>query len=267
MSKTQELHESFVQQLEQLVTGDDWTEMMRTASRFHNYSARNVMLIHAQRPDATRVAGFSTWKKVGRNVKRGAKGIAILAPCTFASLPTSHDEVSPLATRVGFRTTWVFDESDTEGEELPHVSPTLLNGEAPHELWNLISEMIKERGFTIDRNDCSPANGITKWLGKSVTVRPDLDPAQATKTLTHELGHIICDHGTEPRTPRDIAEVEAESIAHIVCAAMGLDSASYSFPYVAQWSDGDITLVRSTADKVVRLAHEVITQLETRQQE
>lgn len=263
MPTTAELHDQLVQQLEQLVTGDDWTAMMNAASRFHGYSARNVMLIHAQRPDATCVAGYGTWKKLGRQVKKGAKGIAILAPC-----PTRHaddNDATLSTTRMIFRTAYVFDEADTEGEELANVLPVLLDGEAPDAVWVSIAQLIEERGFTIDRRDCSPANGVTRWLDRSVSIRPGLEPAQAVKTLTHELGHIISDHGTDPRPPREVAEVEAESIAYIVCSVMGIESDSYSFPYVARWSDGNIDLVRATADRVVRRAHEVITQLTTRQ--
>jgi hypothetical protein len=263
MPTTSELHDQLVRQLQQLVTADDWTAMMHAASRFHGYSARNVMLIQAQRPDATRIAGYGTWKKLGRHVKKGAKGIAILAPCPTRTA-TDNDE-TPSTRRVNFRTAYVFDEADTEGEELANVLPVLLDGDAPHAVWVSIAELIEEHGFTIDRRDCSPANGVTRWLDRSVSVRPGLEPAQAVKTLTHELGHIICDHGTEPRPPRDVAEVEAESIAYIVCAVMGIESDSYSFPYVARWSGGDIDLVRATADRVVRRAHEVITQLTTRQ--
>lgn len=261
MPTTNELHDQLVRHLEQLVSGDDWTAMMRAASRFHDYSARNVMLIQAQRPDATRVAGFSAWKQLGRNVKKGAKGIAILAPC----LRKHDDNEEAAATRLTFRTAFVFDEADTEGNEIVEISPTLLTGDAPGEMWQIISGLITERGFSLDREDCSPANGITRWLDKRVSIRPQLKPAQAVKTLVHELGHIICDHGSEPRPQRDVAEVEAESIAYIVCAATGIESDTYSFPYVAQWSNGDINIVRTTAERVVRLAHEVITQINNRQ--
>ena len=263
MPTTKELHEQLVRHLETLVTGEDWTAMIDIAARFHDYSARNVMLIHAQRPDATRVAGYHAWRKLGRNVKKGAKGIAILAPCPARTNGDNDD--APQLARMNFRTTWVFDEADTEGEELVDVRPVLLDGEAPHAVWISIAGLIEERGFTIDRRDCSPANGVTRWLDRTVSVRPHLEPAQAVKTLTHELGHIISDHGAEPRPPREIAEVEAESIAYIVCAYLGIESDSYSFPYVARWSDGDMNLVRTTADRVVSRSHEIITQLTTRQ--
>lgn len=264
MPTTTELHEKLVHQLEQLITGDDWTAMMHTISRFHSYSARNVMLIQAQRPDATRVAGYSTWKQVGRQVKKGAKGIGILAPCRTRT--TQHDDEQLTTSRVTFRMAYVFDESDTEGEELTEVTAELLAGEAPENIWSIVVEMIEARGFSLDRQDCTPANGITRWRDKSVSVRPQLEPAQAVKTLLHELGHIICDHGSEPRPSRDIAEIEAESIAYIVCAAIGIESNDYSFPYVAHWSGGDINLVRTTADRVVSRAHEIITDITNSQQ-
>jgi hypothetical protein len=264
MSKTKELHDQLVHHLEHLITGDDWAAMMRVASRFHTYSANNVALIHAQRANATRVAGYQTWKKLGRQVTKGAHGIAVIAPCPYPLKQNVDDDAK--ATRLGFRLAWVFDEADTEGPHLPDVAPVLLEGDDPDGLWHHVAALIGERGYTIDREDCTPANGVTRWQERRVSVSPHLTPAQAAKTLTHELGHIISDHGIEPRPPRTVAEIEAESIAFIVCAAVGIESANYSFPYVAHWSDGDITLVRTTADKVVRLAHEVITNLTTRQQ-
>jgi hypothetical protein len=254
MTTTQDLHDQLVKQLEGLVTGDDWTAMMRVASRFHTYSARNIALIHVQRPDATHVAGYGTWKTLGRQVRKGAKGITILAPCPTRN---SDDET----TRTFFRTAHVFDIADTDGDDLPEVAPRLLNGDAPRAAWNGLAEIVTNNGFTLDRQDCSPANGVTRWLDRTVSVRPQLEPAQAVKTLAHELGHILCDHGTDPRPPRSLAEVEAESIAYIVCAALGIESDDYSFPYVARWSDGDINLVKTTADRVVRRANEVLTLL------
>jgi hypothetical protein len=262
MSKTKELHDQLVQHLEHLTTGDDWAAMMRVASRFHTYSANNVALIHAQRPNATRVAGYQTWKTLGRQVKKGAHGIAVIAPCPYPKKQNDEDDQSA---RLGYKVAWVFDEADTEGPDLPDVAPVLLDGDDPDGLWHHIAVLIADRGYTIDREDCTPANGVTRWQERRVSVSPHLAPAQAAKTLTHELGHIISDHGTEPRPRRAVAEIEAESIAYIVCAAAGIESASYSFPYVAHWSDGDINLVRTTADKVIRLAHEVITNLTIRQ--
>lgn len=254
MTTTRDLHDQLVKQLEGLVTGDDWTAMMRVASRFHTYSARNVVLILVQRPDATRVAGYGTWKKLGRQVRKGARGIAILAPCPTRN---SDDET----TRTFFRTAHVFDIADTDGNDLPEVAPRLLDGDAPRTAWDGLAKLVADNGFALDRQDCSPANGVTRWLDRTVSVRPQLEAAQAVKTLAHELGHIICDHGTDPRPPRNLAEVEAESIAYIVCAALGIESDDYTFPYVARWSDGDIDLVKTTADRVVSRANAVLTQL------
>jgi len=250
-----DIHQTLVDELETLVTGDDWLNMLHTASRFHRYSVRNILLIQAQRPDATRVAGYTTWRSVGRQVRKGAHGIAVLAPCTYRTTDADTDTARTLK---GFRVAHVFDISDTDGEPLPDVTITLLTGDAPTGLWDAISDQIRTLGYSVDREDCSPANGITRFHDKTVSVRPDLEPAQAVKTLTHELGHILCGHGDEPDLDRDKAEVEAESVAHIVCTAAGLTTTSYSYPYVARWSGGNLDVVRATADHVIKVARQIL---------
>lgn len=250
-----DIHQQFVDELENLITGDDWLAMLQTASRFHRYSARNVLLIMAQRPDATRVAGYTTWRQLGRQVRKGAHGIAVLAPCTYR---TNDDEADTTRRVQGFRIAHVFDIADTDGEPLVEVTPDLLTGDAPEGLWDLICRQIEDHGFSVDRQDCSPANGVTRFLTQQVSVRPDLEPAQAVKTLIHELGHIACGHGTDRALNRDRAEVEAESVAHIVCTAAGLTTTSYSYPYVAHWSTGNLDLVRETADQVIKVARQIL---------
>jgi hypothetical protein len=250
-----DIHQTLVDELETLVTGDDWLNMLHTASRFHRYSARNILLIQAQRPDATRVAGYTTWKGLGRQVRKGAHGIAVLAPCTYRTTDTDTDTARTLK---GFRVAHVFDVSDTDGDPLPEVDATLLTGDAPAGLWDAISEQVVTLGYSLDRENCSPANGVTRFTTRQVSIRPDLDPAQAVKTLTHELGHILCGHGDERDLDRDRAEVEAESVAHIVCTAAGLTTTSYSYPYVAHWSGGNLDLVRATADQVIKVARQIL---------
>lgn len=269
------LHDKLTAAVADLVHSDRWRQMLSTATRFTTYSPSNVLLIAAQRPDATHVAGIRTWNNLGRRVVKGEHGITILAPCTYRSTATDAEAGSP-ATRSadadpvslrelrGFRVVHVFDISQTDGAPLPTVEPRLLTGDAPQHLWEHLAAIVADDGFTLERGPCpSGANGYTAFRANTVRIREDVDPAQATKTLAHELGHIRADH--ENRFPdyaasarcRGRAEVEAESIAYVVAATAGLDTADYSLPYIAAWSDGRAEVLRESATRVLMAARSI----------
>jgi len=268
--KLTEAHEAMVQAIESLVSGDDWAAMLDVARRFHNYSFGNVCLILAQRSDATRVCGYRAWVALGHQVRKGEHGIAILAPCVTRGRPVdeSDDTEHPELARVlrGFRVVHVFDISQTDGPDLPNVAPLLLEGAAPAVLWDRLAEQVAAKGFSLVREDCSPANGQTDFLRRSVAVRPDLSEAQATKTLAHELGHVLLHddkqfHGLGALSCRGLAEVEAESVAYLICSTAGLSTGAYSFPYVARWASGDVALIRSAAERSLGAARTITTAL------
>jgi antirestriction protein ArdC len=254
--------------------------MLEVAARMPTYSPSNVLLIAVQRPEATRVAGFGTWKSLGRHVCKGEKGIAILAPCLYRG--SSEGEADPVAGREkpanaqekarrelrGFRVVHVFDVNQTEGDPLPDVTPDQLIGAAPDRLWEQLVRLVEADGFVVERGACDGANGYTRFDDRVVRVRDDVDPAQAAKTLAHELGHIRADHGTRFADTyhrsvdcRGVAEIEAESIAYLVAAAAGLDAGSYSVPYVAGWSGGEPALLRATATNVLKTASQIDAEL------
>jgi len=109
-------------------------------------------------------------------------------------------------------------------------------------------------------------NGYCDFLNKRIAVRPDVAPAQAVKTLVHELGHALL-HGDEVGRSREVQEVEVESVAYMVCDALGLDTSDYSFAYVARWSDGLTELVKDTAERVIGCAKQVLEQLKANETE
>jgi len=264
--KLVEAHDLLVSSVESLTSGDDWARMLEVASRFHRYSAGNVFLIAVQRPDATRVAGYRTWQSLGRQVRKGEHGIRILAPCRYVSAVVTEDDGSEHKTYGvrGFTTTSVFDVSQTEGEELPDVGPTLLEGEGVAGLWDGLAAQVAALGYNLERGDCFGANGRTDHGARTVTVRDDVSDAQATKTLAHELAHVILHPCTTAYFQcRGRSEVEAESVAFLVCRAAGLDTDGYTFPYVAGWANGETDVVRETADKVLSTARAILAALET----
>ena len=189
--KLEELHHRLTAQVEALVSGDDWKAMLDVAARLHRYSAGNVMLLLSQRRDVTRVAGYRRWQSLGRQVRKGEAGLAILAPCVYRARPADEaaDQDSDEVRRIlrGFRVAYVWDESQTDGAPLPDVRPQLLVGDDPAQLWDGLVDQLIAAGYSVGRGPCGGANGVTDFLRHTVTVRDDVDDLQATKTLCHEL--------------------------------------------------------------------------------
>ncbi len=280
------------EQVRALQSGDDWRAWLRTSAQFHTYSFNNQLLIHAQRPGATQVAGYRTWQGLGRQVNKGERGLVIFAPIVrrrdedtpeaSADSPPGTASTLGASTRqrgriVGYRPTYVWDVAQTSGDALPNPpAAELLQGQAPEGLWDRIADLVAREGFTLDRGDCiGGANGVTDFAARTVRVRADIDDAQAVKTLAHELGHVLLhdldqradagagthDHGAP--VCRGRAEVEAESVAFIVTQAHNLDSSDYSFPYVATWAtqvEGTepADAVKATGERVVQASRKIL---------
>ncbi|MBA2725846.1 MAG: hypothetical protein H0U53_07650 [Actinobacteria bacterium] len=261
--KLRAAHDKLQDAVAEIVSGDDWKRMLKVASNFHKYSFNNHLMVFCQRPDATLVAGFHKWKSMGRSVKKGEKGIAIFAPCSYrTTIEDDNGEEKSFQQLRGFRIVHVFDICQTEGEELPDldaIRPKLLDGDAPEGIWEVLVAQAKTAGFDVVRAQKRTENGYCDFLNKKIAVRPDVAPAQAVKTLVHELGHALL-HGDDVRT-REIQEVEVESVAYIVCDALGLDTSDYSFAYVARWSDGSGDLVKETGERVIGCAKRMLEAL------
>lgn len=267
-----------------LVSGEDWAVAVRFAARFRSRSFANTLLIFAQHQDAfeqgrvseplpSYVAGFQQWKTLGRQVAKGQTGYMIYAPVTarFATANPADAESWRRLDRgekarpgevvrskmVGVKPAYVWDVSQTSGDPIPErPRPRLLAGEAPAGLWEALASQVGERGFTLsdapDAAALSGANGVTDFLARTAEVRADMDDAARVKTLAHiELGH-------EDRRPaglhRGIGEVEAESVALMVCASFGIDSTDYTVPYVASWSSqvtdsSPLEVIRATGER------------------
>src|SRR5260370_18397817 len=157
-------------------------------AKFHRYSLHNLLLIVSRRPDDTRVAGFHTWKQLGRNVKKGAKGIMILAPVVLRKSKeetTSEEDDSKAA--VAFRVVYVFDQNDTEGKPLCELS--CAQGD-PSGYTDRLRQFIAERGIQLEYSDAIyPAQGQCS-AGKIVLL-PGQSPAEEFATLAHEPAHSL----------------------------------------------------------------------------
>lgn len=269
------LHHQLVEQVQALRTSDDWTAWLQMAARLHQYSFRNVLLIAAQRPDATTVAGYRAWQDLGRQVGKGEHGIRILVPVTrrihvdepsTVSDGSGSDGDAPEHSRVvGYRVGYVWDLAQTHGRPLPQQPlPTVLGGSAPDGLWDRLAARVTAEGFSLSRGPCGGANGVTDLAARTVRVRDDVDDAQAVKTLAHELAHVLLHSNRNDFECRGVIEVEAESVAYLVTAAHNLPTDTYTFPYVLGWAtavpDNDpLEVVSRVGERVVRAAHVILT--------
>jgi hypothetical protein len=245
------------------------------------------------------VAGFRKWKSMNRSVKKGEKGIAIFAPCKYkvppengpsaaspggkgkvkehngttasgsalavkdAAEPNGEDRPKAEIIR-GFRIVHVFDISQTEGEDLQDldaIRPKLLDGDAPEGIWDALVTQADAAGFEVVRDQKRNENGYCDFGSGRIGIRPDVEGLQAVKTLVHELAHALL-HASEAPIDRSRQEVEVESVAYLVLQALGASTDNYSFPYVARWAEGDIEIMKATADRVISCAREILGGLE-----
>jgi hypothetical protein len=267
-------HQLLQDALNRLVSSNDWCRFLDFAARFHNYSPLNVLLLMTQGATG-RVAGYHTWRTVPAQeggtcrVAKGAHGYRILAPLVrSAEMDRPDEEDAPLAHQlVGFKTVVVFDETQLVSPPARPEPPTpaLLRGNGPVGLGRALVGAIAARRWRVDFDDSiAPANGRTDFHTHTVTLRHDLSQAQAAKTIAHELAHIEL-HGPGGAgwsLDRAVKEVEAESVAWLIGHHWGLDSASYSLPYLAHWSAGNEQVLAVTAQRAVTTARRVVQELD-----
>lgn len=254
--KIQDLMALLQKGLESIQNEESYKNYLKVMSRFPRYSQRNTMLIFAQKPDATLVAGYRTWQKsFGRQVRKGEKGIRIFAPCTYAK-QESDPETLETKTRTihSFRSVCVFDYSQTEGKELPAPrQPVLLSGACP---WfdQAVQALSALTGYSVEIADSGDGSrGSCSYFEHRILISASLESLHAFKTLVHETAHVLLhEPGRESSLQeaieleeRSVREVEAESSAFIVCSALGIDCSDYCLPYVTIWNSGRALLSTS----------------------
>jgi antirestriction protein ArdC len=246
--------------LKNLMSDETWKQYLRMQAKFHKYSFCNTILILAQNPDATYVAGYKAWQKLGRYVKKGEKGIMILAP--IIAKPQKQDkpeqeETDNTRRLVGFTTAHVFDVSQTEGKPLPVPKICELAENKP-ELYRRLLSVVP---FPVtEAEDLAGANGYITNNGR-IYILSSLPATHKAKTLIHEWAHGLM-HQTQ-YISRKQAELEAESVAFTVCSALGLDTSSYSFGYLATWAKEDaIALLKDSAARIQKTADAILSAVE-----
>lgn len=255
-------------------TNEDWLKYLTFQSRFHNYSFGNVLLIVLQKPNASYVKGYKAWNDLGRYVKKGSKGIAILAPCTRKvevfkdpdNKQVYQDKQGEKETKIiltGFKLAYVYDISDTDGsdEHIPVLVKGLAgNGEQEQRIYEAIREFIS-REHTVEEVTGTSEKGSYNLETQVISVRADLEYMQKIKTILHEYAHLI-DFQMNPdeEISRNRRELIAESTAFVVSSYLGLDTSAYSMGYIRSWLKDDNEL-REIGETVQKISDTIITHL------
>ena len=244
---------------------ENWLSYLCFQSKFYNYSFRNTMLIYLQNPQATYVKGYKAWNQLGRYVKKGSKGLSILAPCFRTKHDVGQEEEEKKCEKVisGFRVTYVYDIADTDGsdEYLPVLVKGLTgNSETQQKLYEKILEVISKEYQVTEVMGIAAKGSYNRETGK-ICVRGDLDYLQKIKTLLHEYAHAI-DFKLHPESDvkHNQRELIAESVAYVVSENLGLDTGSYSISYINTWM-GDKDGLKSIADTVQKISAQIINNL------
>ncbi len=288
--KVQEITEKLEQGIKELFESEKYKTYLNTMSKFHNYSFNNTMLIAMQKPDATLVAGFKAWQKnFDRHVKKGEKGIRILAPAPY-KIKEEQEKLDPVTGEImldkngmpvteeveikipAFRVVPVFDVSQTDGKELPDIGVNELSGSV-EDYEDFMQALTEVSPVTITYEDIDgEAKGYFHTTDHRIAIQEGMSQSQTVKTAIHEVAHAKL-HDREQNQDidavldkdRNTKEVEAESVAYTVCQHFGIDTSDYSFGYIAGWSsDRDMKELKSSLDTIRKTASELITGIEDR---
>ena len=286
-----EISERLEQGVKEIFTSERYTEYLNTMSKFHNYSFNNTLLITMQKPEATLVAGYHAWqKKFNRHVKRGEKGIQIIAPAPIREKqeiekidpvtkePVIGDDGQPETEIVEmviprFRATTVFDVSQTEGEPIAELEVPELTGSV--QFYDTFMQALQNISPVPIRmmNVEGDAKGYYHQTEKYIAIKEDMSNVQTMKTGVHEVSHALL-HDREVMDAEGVLkdqttkEVEAESIAYIVCNHFGLDTSEYSFTYIASWCESrDMKALKASMDTIRKTSAEIIENIEAQMYE
>ena len=251
--------------IEQLEAGksEALTNYLTAMSRFHSYSFGNVLEISRQMPAATRVAGFWTWKNLGRNVKAGQKGIRILAPIVGVRRKRQDEAEKDITKQnerilLGFRNTYVWDISQTDGIDLPSLRQ--VTGD-PGENIERLTAFLNSKGIAVSYSEnIAPALGMS--YGGRIAILPGQSKAETFSTLVHEAGHELLRH-SERRTvtTKTVRETEAEAVAFVVGKAIGLVNEDASASYI-QLYKGNASLLAESLEVIQQTASIILAALE-----
>ena len=282
--QVREITDKLEQGIKELFESEKFKEYLTTMSKFYNYSFNNTLLIAMQKPDATLIAGYTSWQRnFDRHVMKGEKGIKILAPAPYKA-QEEREKIDPATQkpvldadgkpvtetvevlRPAFKVVSVFDVSQTDGKELPDIAVDELTGSV--ENYAAFFEALKQESpVPISFEDIpGGAKGYFSHVENRIAIQDGMSEIQTVKTAIHEIAHAKL-HAIKPdekvapeeRKDRHTKEVEAESVAYTVCQRYGIETSDYSFGYIAGWSSdkdtkelkGSLETIRSTAAEMI----------------
>ena len=283
--RLKEITAGIEQGIKDLFESDKYKSYLQTMSRFHSYSINNLMLIHAQKPDATRVAGFNKWKKqFDRHVKKGEKGIQILAPIIYKKKVEEAlldpDTKAPILDEHGkavmeekeitmprFKVVFVYDVAQTEGKPLPELASDL-HGNV--EQFDVFMEALRRSSpVPIEMKSLKPSlDGYFSPSDQKIAIREGMSQVQTISAVIHEITHSMLHNydklpeGTEKKDNRT-QEVEAESVSYSVSQYYGIETGENSFGYIASWSAGkELKELKASLETVRQTASTLITSID-----
>ena len=270
--------------IQQLFDSDRYKAYLTTMAKFHNYSFNNTLLIAMQ--GGQLVAGFNKWKGTfHRTVKKGEKGIKILAPAPY-KVKQKMEKLDEQGKRIldkdgkplteektvqipAFKVVSVFDVSQTEGEPLPSIAVNELSGSV-QDYQDFFKALEQSSPVPIGFEGIEGgAHGYFHLLDNRIAIQEGMSQLQTIKTAIHEIAHAKL-HAIDPDDPEQAnrpdsrtREVQAESVAYAVCQHYGLDTSEYSFGYVAGWSSGrELAELKASLEIIRNTAHELISALD-----
>lgn len=281
-----EITDKLEQGVSDVFSSDNYKQFLDTMAKFPRYSVNNNILIMMQKPDAQMCQSFTGWKEMGRFVKKGEKGIKILAPAPYTiqrEQTKLDDRGNPMLDKDGepimesveikvnaFKVVSTFDVSQTEGKELPTLGVDELTGGVDG--YGTFMEALKEVcpvPMTFENIE-GGAKGFYSQTEKRIAIQEGMSEAQTVKTAIHEMAHqkLHAIENNGPKQTRGSKEVEAESVAYTVCQHYGIDTSDYSFSYVAGWSEGkEMPELKASLDTIRRAASEMITAIDEKVEE
>ena len=255
--------QALIEQLEQ-GHSEALTAYLTAMGRFHNYSFGNILEIARQKPDATRVAGLYAWNQLGRKVKKGERGIRILAPMIGIRRKKDEDAEKDIRTQnqavlVGFRAAYVFDVSQTEGAELPEFSERVSGSAGDYR--DRLVDFVNAQGIALEfKESIAPALGMS--YGGKIALLPGQSSAEEFSTLVHELAHEML-HKAERRTAttKTVRETEAEAVAFVVGKTIGLQTGRASADYIHLYH-GNAALLTESLEVIQKTSAVILSAIE-----
>jgi hypothetical protein len=283
--KMKEITDRLEEGIRDIFESGKYQQYLQTMSKFHRYSLNNTILISLQKPDATLVASFNKWRdQFGRNVKKGERGIRIIAPAPY-KMKQSMEKIDPRTKKPakdaqgntiyeekeinmqGFKVVSVFDVSQTEGDPLPELASTLEG--SVNQYKRLFTALRKSSPVPIDFADLNPStDGVFNMEKNQITIRSGMSEVQTVSAVVHEIAHAKLhsrqnmpdNNNPNSQLPDNhTREVEAESVSFAVCSALGIETNDNSFGYIAAWSrDKELPELRASLERISKTASELI---------